>query len=223
MHEACYVLQSGVVSVEPRDTTLSGFLSFFVCVLELGSTDTTCLLLSLSTQDIDHLPAVIVGQKADLTETECVIRSHLTLSLPSLSSFPISLPSFYASARLHVRIPSSPSITQSPITHSAIPFLSIHPTHTNTNSHQSSSSLREVPQEEAKQLAQEYKLAWIETSAKSNSNVALVFDMCLEEIEKSMHPGRYQGAGNGSANGTGGAGAALANATASADGKCIIM
>lgn len=47
---------------------------------------------------------------------------------------------------------------------------------------------REVPAEEAEKLAKERSLRWIETSAKCNANVARVFDMCLEEIEKSMHP-----------------------------------
>lgn len=51
-----------------------------------------------------------------------------------------------------------------------------------------SGSAREVPAEEGKKLAAERGLAWIETSAKSNQNVARVFDMCLEEIEKSLHP-----------------------------------
>jgi Ras family protein len=45
-----------------------------------------------------------------------------------------------------------------------------------------------VPAEEAKKLAEERGLRWIETSAKSNANVEKVFDMCLEEIEKALHP-----------------------------------
>lgn len=48
--------------------------------------------------------------------------------------------------------------------------------------------LREVPADEAEALANERGLRWIETSAKSNANVARVFDMCLEEIDKSLHP-----------------------------------
>ena len=47
---------------------------------------------------------------------------------------------------------------------------------------------REVPAEEAEKIAKERNLRWIETSAKCNANVTRVFDMCLEEIEKSMHP-----------------------------------
>lgn len=50
------------------------------------------------------------------------------------------------------------------------------------------SDQREVPAEEAEQLAKERGLRWIETSAKSNANVARVFDMCLDEIDKAMHP-----------------------------------
>jgi Ras family protein len=49
-------------------------------------------------------------------------------------------------------------------------------------------NLREVQKDEAEALAKERGLRWIETSAKSNDNVTKVFDMCLEEIDKSMHP-----------------------------------
>jgi Ras family protein len=48
--------------------------------------------------------------------------------------------------------------------------------------------LREVPKDEAEALAKERGLRWIETSAKSNDNVTKVFDMCLEEIDKSINP-----------------------------------
>ena len=62
--------------------------------------------------------------------------------------------------------------------------------------------LREVPQDEARQMAKETGLAWIETSAKSNANVATVFNLCLEEIEKSMHPERATDASGAAANGS---------------------
>lgn len=61
--------------------------------------------------------------------------------------------------------------------------------------------MREVPQDEARQMAKETGLAWIETSAKSNDNVAAVFDLCLREIEKSMHPERATDANGAAANG----------------------
>ena len=51
-------------------------------------------------------------------------------------------------------------------------------------------------------MAKETGLAWIETSAKSNANVAAVFDLCLEEIEKSMHPERATDASGAEANGS---------------------
>jgi GTPase SAR1 family protein len=51
-------------------------------------------------------------------------------------------------------------------------------------------------------MAKETGLAWIETSAKSNANVAAVFDLCLEEIEKSMHPERATDTSGATANGT---------------------
>jgi Ras homolog enriched in brain len=53
-------------------------------------------------------------------------------------------------------------------------------------------------------MAEETGLAWIETSAKSNANVAAVFDLCLEEIEKAMHPERATDASGATANGSAG-------------------
>jgi len=77
-----------------------------------------------------------------------------------------------------------------------------------------SESLREVPAEEAAQLAKERGLAWVETSAK-DKNVNVVFEMCLEEIEKAMHPEEVVAA------------AAAANAKGSAAAndkdKCIVV
>lgn len=49
-------------------------------------------------------------------------------------------------------------------------------------------SLREVTKEEAEKAARERGLPFIETSAKESDNLSKVFDMCLEEIEKSLHP-----------------------------------
>lgn len=52
----------------------------------------------------------------------------------------------------------------------------------------SSPSVREVSQKEGEDFAKERGLRWIEASAKTNANVSKVFDVCLEEIEKAMHP-----------------------------------
>ncbi|KAG6817453.1 hypothetical protein H0H87_008621 [Tephrocybe sp. NHM501043] len=43
---------------------------------------------------------------------------------------------------------------------------------------------RQVPQDEGQRLAEANKAAWIETSAKKNTNVDRVFELCLAEIEK---------------------------------------
>lgn len=77
-------------------------------------------------------------------------------------------------------------------------------------------SLREVPAEEAAQLAKERGLAWVETSAK-DKNVNVVFEMCLKEIEKVMHPEEAAAAAAAAAN-------APPNGAATNDkDKCIAM
>ncbi|KAJ7498967.1 ras family-domain-containing protein [Mycena latifolia] len=43
---------------------------------------------------------------------------------------------------------------------------------------------RQVKSEEGQKLAKTNDAAWVETSAKSNINVAKVFELCLSEIEK---------------------------------------
>ncbi|KAJ7179207.1 P-loop containing nucleoside triphosphate hydrolase protein [Mycena filopes] len=43
---------------------------------------------------------------------------------------------------------------------------------------------RQVKSEEGQKLATDNATAWVETSAKSNINVAKVFELCLSEIEK---------------------------------------
>ncbi|CAL1701076.1 unnamed protein product [Somion occarium] len=43
---------------------------------------------------------------------------------------------------------------------------------------------RQVAPDEGKELAQLNHAAWVETSAKTNTNVAKVFQLCLGEIEK---------------------------------------
>lgn len=66
-------------------------------------------------------------------------------------------------------------------------------------------------------MAKETGLAWIETSAKSNDNVAAVFDLCLNEIEKAMHPERATDAGGGTANGP------ADQKKAANKGNCVVM
>lgn len=75
-----------------------------------------------------------------------------------------------------------------------------------------------MPQDEARQMAKETGLAWIETSAKSNANVAAVFDLCLEEIEKAMHPESANDASGADANGS-----ADGKKAANKGNQCIVM
>lgn len=44
---------------------------------------------------------------------------------------------------------------------------------------------RQVQPEEGQQLAKQNHAAWVETSAKTNTNVGKVFELCLAEIEKA--------------------------------------
>lgn len=44
---------------------------------------------------------------------------------------------------------------------------------------------RQVAPTEGEELAKRHHAAWVETSAKSNVNVAKVFELCLAEIEKT--------------------------------------
>ncbi|OCH90938.1 hypothetical protein OBBRIDRAFT_875193 [Obba rivulosa] len=48
------------------------------------------------------------------------------------------------------------------------------------------SNPRQVPSTEGQQLAESHQAAWVETSAKTNYNVAKVFELCLAEIEKRL-------------------------------------
>lgn len=47
---------------------------------------------------------------------------------------------------------------------------------------------RQVTSEEGKALAEEWKCAWTETSARHNENVAKAFELIIGEIEKSQNP-----------------------------------
>jgi len=47
------------------------------------------------------------------------------------------------------------------------------------------SRYRQVSEKEGQELAYSVGSAWIETSARNNENVAKVFEMCLNEIEKA--------------------------------------
>lgn len=46
------------------------------------------------------------------------------------------------------------------------------------------STFRQVATTEGQKLAEEHQAAWVETSAKNNTNVAKVFELVLAEIEK---------------------------------------
>jgi len=49
---------------------------------------------------------------------------------------------------------------------------------------------RQVASGEGEELAKAHKAAWVETSAKSNINVAKVFELCLAEVEKRSTVGQ---------------------------------
>ncbi|KAF9782271.1 small GTPase superfamily [Thelephora terrestris] len=53
-------------------------------------------------------------------------------------------------------------------------------------------TLRQVSPDEGKGLATENHAAWIETSAKTNVNVAKVFELCLGEIEKQSPSSKFE-------------------------------
>ncbi|KZT33740.1 hypothetical protein SISSUDRAFT_1132366 [Sistotremastrum suecicum HHB10207 ss-3] len=55
-----------------------------------------------------------------------------------------------------------------------------------------SSHVRQVATADAESLAKELNAAWIETSAKLNTNVSKVFELCLAEIEKSTGKGQSE-------------------------------
>ncbi|WFD07452.1 GTP-binding protein, partial [Malassezia vespertilionis] len=44
----------------------------------------------------------------------------------------------------------------------------------------------QVSEQEGKELAQQLKCGWVETSARHNANVPKVFEMTLAEIEKAQ-------------------------------------
>ncbi|KAF9515745.1 hypothetical protein BS47DRAFT_1341678 [Hydnum rufescens UP504] len=52
-----------------------------------------------------------------------------------------------------------------------------------------SSDNRQVPAAEGKKLADALGSAWVETSARQNTNIAKVFDLALGEIEKTVPTG----------------------------------
>ncbi|PPQ94953.1 hypothetical protein CVT25_003925 [Psilocybe cyanescens] len=52
---------------------------------------------------------------------------------------------------------------------------------------QSSSPSRQVEPSEGEKLALQNHAAWVETSAKNNTNVSQVFELCLAEIEKRLN------------------------------------
>lgn len=52
---------------------------------------------------------------------------------------------------------------------------------------------RQVTAEQGKALAEEFKCAWTEASARYNENVSKAFDAMIGEIEKSQNPGEPTG------------------------------
>lgn len=61
---------------------------------------------------------------------------------------------------------------------------------------ENSFEIRQVPAAEGKKLAESIGSAWVETSARQNTNIAKVFDLALGEIEKTVPPGSTE-AGKG--------------------------
>ncbi|KAK4241237.1 small GTPase superfamily [Achaetomium macrosporum] len=54
---------------------------------------------------------------------------------------------------------------------------------------------RQVTPEEGKALAEKYKCAWTEASARYNENVAKAFELLIGEVEKSQNPSEPSGGG----------------------------
>lgn len=52
---------------------------------------------------------------------------------------------------------------------------------------------RQVSAEEGKKLAEEFKCAWIESSARNDINVSSGFELIISEIEKSQNPSEPTG------------------------------
>lgn len=49
--------------------------------------------------------------------------------------------------------------------------------------------------EEGRALAEKYKCAWTEASARYNENVAKAFELLIGEVEKSQNPSEPSGGG----------------------------
>ena len=54
---------------------------------------------------------------------------------------------------------------------------------------------RQVTSEEGKALADKYKCAWTEASARYNENVAKAFELLIGQIEKTQNPNDANEAG----------------------------
>ena len=52
---------------------------------------------------------------------------------------------------------------------------------------------RQVQPDDGRALAQEFKCAWTEASARYNENVGKAFDMMIAEVEKSQNPSEPTG------------------------------
>lgn len=47
---------------------------------------------------------------------------------------------------------------------------------------------RQVSEEEGRLLANSFKCAWVEASARFNENISRAFELLISEIEKSQNP-----------------------------------
>ena len=52
---------------------------------------------------------------------------------------------------------------------------------------------RQVPTEEGKKLAEEFKCGFTEASARLNENVSKAFELMIGEVEKSQNPSQPAG------------------------------
>ena len=52
---------------------------------------------------------------------------------------------------------------------------------------------RQVTSEDGKKLAEEFKCAWTEASARYNENVSKAFELMIAEVEKGQNPAQPTG------------------------------
>lgn len=56
--------------------------------------------------------------------------------------------------------------------------------------------MHQVTSDEGKKMAEEFKCAWIEASARNDTNVVKAFEILVGEIEKSQNPSQPTGGPN---------------------------